>query len=420
MLRGWKTDMKLVADRTVGGLPLPYADTNFRYTGSAPKARLAAKRMRIHLKLLQDMRDDLQRELAPRRAYRRVPLIGALLAGAALFDHPDQPLYRSFPGYTRNLVCPVTPVTTYILSKTNCGIAVVKKDIAPVTNRPLNFGVWGPVVAEYNSANDYRYPAERWSRPLNDPSPGHPLRFRRPYPNRDTRFHVPAPVRVGTILTDWPQDSSGSEPPRHPGLRPQRNRQVVSSSGGRVTTVVRSDIVARPPRREKERKVRAMLGGATIPGQIIAAMTEGIDMVQAFFRAMTDEQRSRFWSEQAARNRAAKKECVRRNKTRKAVAACYAALPQTATIRDKTAFIARHFDTMDMGAVINEIAIMNAEDGWWGRLGKLEAGAALRRGQLTGGDFGARDMEPVNDDRTVVSGGQQIALREWLRRKYGE
>ena len=135
---------------------------------------------------------------------------------------------------------------------------------------------------------------------------------------------------------------------------------------------------------------------------------------------MTDQQRAQFWREQGARNRAAKKECVRRNKTRKAVAACYAALPQTGTIQDKAAFVARHFDTMDMSAVIQEVAIMNAEDGWWGRLGKLEGVAAARRGQLTGGDFGARDIEPVTDDRTVVSGGEQIALREWLRRKYGE
>ena len=116
MLRGRQTDVKLVADRTIGGLPLPYADTNFRYTGTAPRAREAARKMRLHLKLLQDMRDDLQRELAPRRAYRRVPLISALLAGAALFDHPAQPLYRSFPGYTRTHVSD-PPVTTYILRR---------------------------------------------------------------------------------------------------------------------------------------------------------------------------------------------------------------------------------------------------------------------------------------------------------------
>lgn len=414
MLRGRQTDCKLVADRTVGGLPLPYADPGGRYTGSAPKARAAAKAMRSHLRLLQDMRDDVARTLSPPRVVRRFPLISALLAGAALFERPEQPWGRYFPGYTRQFVCDGVPAVVPILAGTDCGVAVVTNSVG-ITGRPIVFRVWGPVIAEYpaNPAFSYRAIAEAWKR---DQKLGPPLRWTRPHVRQDLRF-VPLPsVTVGTIVSEWPQDSIGSEPARP---APQRNREVRASGGG-TRTVVRSDIARRPPRATKERKVRVALGASSIPGQIVAAMTEGIDVAQAFFRAMTDAQRADFWRREAEKNRAAKKECVRRNSTRKGVAACYAALPATGTMAAKLEYIARHFDTLDMGAVINEIAIMQAEDGWWGRLGKLEGVAAARRGQLTGGDFGARDMEPVTDDRTVVSGGEQIALREWLRRKYGD
>ena len=414
MLRGRQTDLKLVADRTVGGLPLPYADTNFRYTGSAPKARAAAKAMRSHLGLLQDLRDDIGRSLTPRRAARRLPLIGPLLATAALFDWPTVPYHGFFPGYSLTLTCPVPP-QVQILAGTKCGLVVVTNRPG-VTGRPRQISEFGPIEGVYNEYFDVRRMARIWTRPFSDPMPGAKIRTVRPHVRVDTRFAVPTIAKVGLALSDWPEDSRGAEPSRP---APQRNREV-RVSGGRVTTITRSDVARRPPRAEKERKVRVALGASSIPGQIVAAMTEGIDVAQAFFRALTDAQRSQFWREQAARNRAAKKDCVRRNTTRKGVAACYAALPQTGTIRDKLAFVARHFDTMDMSRVINEIVLMNAEDGWWGRIGKLEGVAAARRGQLTGGDFGARDMEPVTDDRTVVSGGEQIALREWLRRKYGE
>ena len=136
MLRGRQTDSKLVADRTVGGLPLPYADTNFRYTGSAPKARAAAQAMRAHLGLLQDLRDDIGRSLTPRRAVRRLPLIGPLLATAALFDWPLAPYHSFFPGYTLQLDCGVPPQVV-ILSATSCGLKVVTNDPPPLLNRPL-------------------------------------------------------------------------------------------------------------------------------------------------------------------------------------------------------------------------------------------------------------------------------------------
>ena len=129
MLRGRQTDWKLVADRTVGGLPLPYADTNSRYTGSAPKARAAAMAMRSHLGLLQDMRDDIARSLSPPRVVRRFPLISALLAGAALFERPEQPWGRDFPGYTRQFVCPGVPAVVPILAGTDCGVAVVTNSV---------------------------------------------------------------------------------------------------------------------------------------------------------------------------------------------------------------------------------------------------------------------------------------------------
>ena len=70
-----------------------------------------------------------------------------------------------------------------------------------------------------------------------------------------------------------------------------------------MTTIVRSDIVRLLLCAEKERKVRVALGASSIPGQIVAAMTEGIDVAQAFFRAMTDAQRADFWRREAAKNR---------------------------------------------------------------------------------------------------------------------
>ena len=286
MLRGRQTDVKLVADRTVG--------VCLCLTLTQIFATLVALR-----RLAQPLRRcapiwDCCRICA---TILRAACLRRVWCGGFRSFRRCWPALRSLSALS-NHGAAIFPVTRGTVSRRSGRSADPRRhrlrrrrvtNSVGITGRPIVFRVWGPVIAEYpaNPAFSYRAIAEAWKR---DQRLGPPLTWTRPHVRQDLRFVPLLSVTVGTIVSDWPQDSMGAEPARP---APQRNREVRASGGG-TRTVVRSDIARRPPRAEKERKVRVALGASSIPGQIIAAMTEGIDMVQAFFGALTDEQRAQF------------------------------------------------------------------------------------------------------------------------------
>ena len=165
---------------------------------------------------------------------------------------------------------------------------------------------------------------------------------------------MPFPPAIEVTRPESPGTGQRPNPSENPGTKPNPRPNPEHQP-------------ARPPKRTKERKFKLAIAG--IPAMVVNVVTEGIDVIDAFYEALLESPEFQTWYDFEVYYRDAP--------------SLYGLTPQ-----EKADLIYRHFDKLDVGEVLTSLAANQLEDMVYGRIGRLVARANQERGAMHGITFG--------------------------------